>query len=107
MVITDFSWFAFWSLLAGFSTYSRCRIFFDICRAMQGIGPAFLLLNSIAILGRAYKPGRRKEMVFSIFGATAPTGFFWGLFSRVCWRRKLGGLGVIDLWDCVVVPGGV
>ncbi|KAF7595209.1 hypothetical protein BBP40_006954 [Aspergillus hancockii] len=34
-----------------------------------------LLPNSIAILGRAYPPGLRKEMIFSFFGATAPSGF--------------------------------
>ena len=45
---------------------------------MQGIGPAFLLPNAIAILGRAYKPGPKKSMIFSAFGATAPNGFVVG-----------------------------
>ena len=90
--IAGFLWFGLWSLLAGFSVYSTSTgpIFFDCCRALQGIGPAFLLPNAIAILGRAYEPGRRKEMVFSIFGATAPGGFVFGavfssIFGQFAW----------------------
>ena len=37
-----------------------------------------LVPNSLAILGRTYPPGRRKEMIFSIYGATAPNGFIIG-----------------------------
>lgn len=77
MVVIGYAWFALWSLLAGFSVYST-HVFFDICRAFQGMGPALLLPNAIAILGRAYEPGRRKSMAFSLFGATAPSGFVVG-----------------------------
>lgn len=81
--VLGFLWYALWSLLAGFSVYSN-QIFFDCCRAFQGIGPAFLLPNAIAILGRTYKPGRRKNMVFSLFGAAAPGGFVLGaVFSSM------------------------
>jgi len=93
--IAGFLWFGFWSLMAGFSVYvqrggGKGAIFFDVCRAMQGIGPAFLLPNAIAILGRTYPPGRRQEMVFSLFGATAPSGFnlgavFSSLFAQTAW----------------------
>ncbi|KAF8860121.1 MFS general substrate transporter [Acephala macrosclerotiorum] len=88
--IVGFTWYGLWSLVAGFSVYSRSAIFFDICRAVQGIGPAFLLPNALAILGRTYPQGRRKEMVFSIFGATAPSGFLVGalfssIFSQFVW----------------------
>lgn len=87
--VLGFMWYALWSLLAGFSAYSN-QIFFDCCRALQGIGPAFLLPNSIAILGRTYKPGRKKNMVFSLFGASAPGGFVLGavfssLLSQFAW----------------------
>ncbi|KOG96848.1 Amf1p DI49_5190 [Saccharomyces eubayanus] len=81
--ILGFLWYALWSLLAGFSVYSN-KIFFDCCRAFQGMGPAFLLPNAIAILGRTYKPGKRKNMVFSLFGASAPGGFVLGaVFSSM------------------------
>lgn len=89
---TGFVWYGVWSLLAGFAVYVRPEpiIFFDVCRAMQGIGPAFLLPNALAIIARTYPPGRRKEMVFSLFGGTAPTGFavgavFSSLFAQLAW----------------------
>ena len=81
--IIGFFWFAIWSMLAGVGVFSNA-IFFDISRAFQGIGPALILPNGIAILGTTYEPGRRKEMVFSIFGATAPGGFLFGaVFSSI------------------------
>lgn len=87
--VGGFLWFALWSLLAGFSCYSSLA-FFYCCRAFQGIGPAFLLPNAIAILGRSYEPGRRKQMIFSIFGAAAPGGFVFGatfsaLLGQLAW----------------------
>ncbi|KAF2141927.1 uncharacterized protein K452DRAFT_227676 [Aplosporella prunicola CBS 121167] len=78
------AWFSLWSLISGLTVYSHSQIFFDVCRALQGIGPAILLPTSLAILGRTYPPGRRKEMVFAIFGATAPNGFTLGaVFSSL------------------------
>ncbi|RDL36316.1 uncharacterized protein BP5553_05668 [Venustampulla echinocandica] len=87
--VAGFVWFGLWSLIAGIAVYSG-PILFDFCRAMQGIGPAFLLPNALAILGRSYEPGRRQEMVFSLFGATAPGGFVLGavfssLLSELAW----------------------
>lgn len=77
------AWLGLWSLLAGFSVYST-NVFFDCCRAFQGMGCAFTLPNAIAILGRSYQPGTRKQMVFSLFGATAPSGFVTGaVFSSL------------------------
>lgn len=89
MFVGGWLWFALWSLFAGVAVYSG-QIFFDISRAMQGIGPAILLPNALAILGRTYPPGRRKDMVFSIFGATAPGGFLLGavfpsLLAQLAW----------------------
>lgn len=83
-------WYSFWSLIAGLSVYSRSQIFFDVCRALQGIGPAMLVPNSLAILGRTYAPGRRKDMIFAIYGATAATGFvvgavFGSLLAQLLW----------------------
>ena len=78
LFIAGYLWFGLWSLIAGLSVYSHSQIFFDVCRAFQGIGPALLLPNSLAILGRTYPPGKRKDMIFSLFGATAPNGFIFG-----------------------------
>ncbi|ODQ63778.1 hypothetical protein NADFUDRAFT_71964 [Nadsonia fulvescens var. elongata DSM 6958] len=87
--VMGFLWLALWSILAGSSVYST-QIFFNFCRAFQGIRPAFLLPNSIAILGRIYNSGRGKKMVFSIFGATDPSGFVLGavfssIFGQLYW----------------------
>lgn len=67
MYIIGLLWFAVWTLVAGLSVYSGSLLFI-FARALQGIGPAICLPNSLAILG-LYKPGRRKNIVFSIFGA--------------------------------------
>jgi MFS family permease len=63
LFVLGFGCFSLWSLLAGFSVWSN-KIFFDCCWALQGIGPAILLPNAIAIFGRTYPPGFRKEMIF-------------------------------------------
>lgn len=90
LFIFGYFWFAFWSLVAGFSVYAHSLPFFAFCRAMQGIGPAVLLPNGIAVLARTYPPGPRKDMVLSLFGATAPGGFvlggvFSGIFAQLLW----------------------
>ncbi|EFY94569.1 major facilitator superfamily transporter [Metarhizium robertsii ARSEF 23] len=87
--VGGFAWYGLWSALAGVAVYSG-PVFFAFCRAMQGIGPAFLLPNSIAIIGRCYDPGLRQNMIFSLFGATAPSGFLLGavfasLLSQMAW----------------------
>ncbi|KAI9932481.1 hypothetical protein ASPWEDRAFT_22257 [Aspergillus wentii DTO 134E9] len=89
MFITGFLWFGLWSLLAGFSVWSN-QLFYDCCRAFQGMGPAMALPNALAILGRTYPPGLRKEMIFCFFGATAPSGFIIGgvfssIFAQMVW----------------------
>ncbi|KAF2466030.1 MFS general substrate transporter [Lindgomyces ingoldianus] len=85
-----YAWLGMWSCFAGFSVYPGRHIFFDFCRAMQGIGPALLMPNALALFGRAYPPGIRKNIVFSIFGALAPAGFVIGatcgsLFAQLAW----------------------
>ena len=90
MFLIGWSWMALWSLLAGLSAFTHEQIFFDVCRAMQGLGSAILLPCSLAILGRTYPAGARKNMVFAIYGATAPNGFiigalFSGLMAQLVW----------------------
>lgn len=79
-----------WSGFAGFSAYVGRQIFFDVCRGMQGIGSALLAPNALALLGRAYPPGIKKNLTFALFGAMAPWGFvigalFGALFSQTTW----------------------
>jgi MFS family permease len=95
--IIGWLWYAVWSLLCGLSIYVQRagldgNVFFCVCRAFQGIGPALCLPNALAILGRSYQAGKRKNMMFALFGATAPSGFvvsaaFSGLFAqKVGWQ---------------------
>jgi MFS family permease len=81
--IIGFIWFGVWSFAAGFAELVERggfggTIYFIFCRAMQGIGPALLVPNGQAMLGRAYKPGPRKNLVFCLFSAAAPLGFVVG-----------------------------
>lgn len=99
LFIIGFVWFGVWSLLGGFAVWSN-EIFFDCCRALQGIGPALLLPNAVAIFGRTYAPGLKKDMVFCLFGATAPGGFTLGatfcslLAQRVWWPWGYWVMGI-------------
>lgn len=71
------AWFFVWSLIAGFAVND---IMLDFCRALQGLGPAAFLPSGIMLMGSIYRPGPRKNLVFSIYGACAPVGFFGGIF---------------------------
>jgi MFS family permease len=70
-------WFAIWSLVSGFSHNYLMLIF---CRALQGLGPAAFLPSGVMLLGSTYRPGPRKNLVFSLYGALSPVGFFAGIF---------------------------
>lgn len=71
------SWLVIWSIIAGFSQNSLMLIF---CRALQGIGPAAFLPTGVQLIGSAYRPGPRKNIIFSIYGSAAVAGFFLGIF---------------------------
>jgi MFS family permease len=70
------AWASAWTMLAGFTNNYTTFMF---CRAMQGLGAAAHLPAGLAMLGRMYRPGPRKNMVFSIYGAMAPLGSFVGI----------------------------
>ena len=70
-------WYCVWSLIAGFS---QNEIMLDVCRGLQGLGPAACLPASVTLMGNVYRPGPRKNLIFSIYGAMAPLGFFIGIF---------------------------
>lgn len=78
LFLAAWGWFSFWALLAGISVYSGSQVFFDICRAFQGIAAAALVPSALAILGSIYKPGPRKNLAFSLYASGAPIGFTLG-----------------------------
>ncbi|OTB11846.1 hypothetical protein K445DRAFT_67434 [Daldinia sp. EC12] len=83
LFLIGMGWYSIWTTVCGLAVYSN-HILFIFARVLQGIGPAIILPNGLAILGVTYAPGRRKEMVFAIFGAMAPTGSVIGsLFAAI------------------------
>lgn len=88
LFILGFTWFGLWSLICGISNYARSLIFFSFSRAMQGIGPAIVMPNAVALIGAYYPTGLRKNIIMCCFGAVAPSGFvlgslFTGLFAQL------------------------
>ncbi|SPO05254.1 related to multidrug resistance protein [Cephalotrichum gorgonifer] len=69
-------WFGIWALAAGFSQNYIMLVCF---RALQGLGCAAFLPAGIMLLGKTYRPGPRKNLIFGIYGAFAPIGFFFGI----------------------------
>jgi len=68
-------WYALWSLVAGFSAFKnglQGSILFSLARGFQGIGPALIVPNALAITGRTFQ-GKKMNFVFSLFGACAPS----------------------------------
>ncbi|KAI0127395.1 major facilitator superfamily [Xylariales sp. AK1849] len=114
LLIAGSFWFSLWSLMAGLSVYLG-KAMFILSRVFQGLGAAVLLPNSLGLLGGMYAPGRKKNMVFAVFGACAPIGCVLGsciasLFALVWWpwvfwsfSIALMGLGLLSI---VVVPEG-
>lgn len=86
-------WYGLWSLIAGFSVYSE-SILFSICRGFQGIGPAFMVPNALAITGRTFQ-GMKKNYVVSLslrwFTLTSPPSIF---------RTRRGSSSFIPLGAC-------
>ncbi|MCJ1398108.1 hypothetical protein MMC11_001305 [Xylographa trunciseda] len=74
--LAGLAWFCLWSLIAGFS---KNALMLDFCRAFQGFGPAAFLPSGVMLLGNVYRPGPRKNLVFSLYGGSAPLGFFFGI----------------------------
>lgn len=80
-----------WSLIAGFS-YNE--IMLDVCRAMQGLGPAAFLPASMSLMGIINRSGPPNNLVFSIDGAMAPLGFFVGIFFAGVSAQYADGGGI-------------
>ncbi|KAI9772434.1 MAG: hypothetical protein M1840_000637 [Geoglossum simile] len=98
--VTGLIWLVIWSLIGG---YANNQLVLNFCRALQGLGPAAFLPSGLMLIGSIYRPGPRKNLVFSIYGAAAPLGFFIGIFFSGlsgqylgwCWYFWFGTLLVI------------
>ncbi|KAL6400250.1 putative drug resistance protein [Ilyonectria robusta] len=80
-------WLMAWSLVCGFSQNPTMLI---VCRAMQGIGSSAFLPASLAVMGQIYRPGPRKNLVFSAYGAFGCIGFFFGVVMGAVAAESLG-----------------
>lgn len=110
-------WFALSSLLAGFAvfipthtlTYHQARYdIFLLARLLQGIGPALMIPNGVALLGATYVPGPRKAMLFAIFGAMAPASAIispaiTGALALLWWPYAFWALAIVLI--VVIVAG--
>jgi MFS family permease len=112
--VSGMIWLTAWSLIAGFSTN---EIMLNFCRALQGLGPAAFLPSSVMVLGSIYRPGPRKNLVFSIYGASAPLGFFVGIFfagvtgeyTSWGWYFWIGAIlaGITALTAYITIPSDI
>lgn len=59
------AWLTLWSIITGFSINP---LMLDFCRALQGLGAAAYLPTGVMLMGSVYRPGPRKNLVFSIYG---------------------------------------
>ena len=84
-------WFALWSLISGFCKPTQL-VWFGTCRALQGIGPALVIPNAIALIGRTFPMGFKRNMAFACFGAAGPTGAALGavMAALISESEKLG-----------------
>ncbi|KAH6642157.1 hypothetical protein C7974DRAFT_408735 [Boeremia exigua] len=76
-------WFSVFSLITGFA-YAWGSIVFSTLRALQGIGPALLIPNAVALIGRTLPAGEKRMIGFACFGACGPLGAALGaVFSAL------------------------
>ena len=86
----------------------------SIARAFQGIGPALLVPNAMALVGRTYPIGMKRNIVFSIFGACGPTGWTTGavmsalLAEKIWWPYSFFAMTIactlISVLSFIVIP---
>ncbi|KAK5172307.1 uncharacterized protein LTR77_003945 [Saxophila tyrrhenica] len=83
MVIIGWVWFSVTSVACGFSQYGTIQNLTP-CRALQGIGPALLVPNGLALFGRNFPMGVKRNVEISLFGGSGPLGVVTGaVFSSL------------------------
>ncbi|KAJ5982266.1 hypothetical protein N7451_012366 [Penicillium sp. IBT 35674x] len=88
LMVGAFAWLTAWHVIGFFTITPSQTVLFFIVRAMQGLAIGFLVSGSMSLMGRIYKPGLRKNRVFSAMAATSPFGY---------WLGALQGGGTDDL----------
>ncbi|PYH97033.1 MFS general substrate transporter [Aspergillus ellipticus CBS 707.79] len=75
LIVGAFAWLTIWNLVGVFSITPSLMVLFFFVRSMQGLAVGVLESAAMSILGRVYKPGQRKNQVFSLMSAMIPMGF--------------------------------
>lgn len=75
ILIVGAIWFVAWSVVNGFST---TFVFFNIARALSGVGGAMIMPNAVALISTTIPPGRLRNITVGFFGASAPIGSYLG-----------------------------
>jgi MFS family permease len=106
-------WFAVWSVFCGFSDYRGFTMLVG-GRAMQGMGPALVIPNGLALIGRTFPMGLKRNFSMSCFGGMGPVGMVIGsAFSSLCaeegwWQWSFWALGIacalISILSLFIVP---
>ncbi|OGE53503.1 hypothetical protein PENARI_c007G04260 [Penicillium arizonense] len=78
LMVGAFAWLMVWHIIGFFSITPSRMVLFFIVRAMQGLAIGVLVSGSMSLMGRIYKPGLRKNRVFSAMAATSPFGYWLG-----------------------------
>lgn len=115
MFFLGWIWFAIASCICGFSYISGDIILFSLFRALQGIGPAILVPNAMALLARNFAMGTPRNTAFAVLGAAGPTGATAGavftalIAERAWWPWCFWTLAVVCLLvaglSLLVIPG--
>ncbi|KAL9075827.1 MAG: hypothetical protein Q9157_003862 [Trypethelium eluteriae] len=116
VLLAGYAWFGAWSIVAGLAVYASGKeVLFVFARVLSGVGPSLMLPNALAILGLAYPPSPRKDLVFSLFGAVAPGGCvvgaaLAGVFALAWWPWFFWAMGIALLATAAlgafVIPEG-
>ncbi|EAA29846.1 hypothetical protein NCU09172 [Neurospora crassa OR74A] len=88
IAMIGWAWFSLWSLVCG-SCGPTNLIWFSACRAFQGMGPALIIPNALAIIGRTFSIGLKRNLAFACFGAAGPTGAAAGAILSSLVAEKL------------------
>jgi MFS family permease len=100
------AWLMIWSVVSGFA---QDHVLLTVCRAMQGLGAGAFLPAGLALLGQTYRPGPRKNLIFSLYGAFACIGFYFGILiggvtaELLSWRWWFWIGAMLEF--CLVVGG--
>lgn len=106
--LVGWAWFSFASLVCGFSTLGGSPMLIA-CRAFQGIGPALLIPNGLALFGRTFPVGMKRNIAISIFGGSGPCGVMTGavMSSLLCemawWPWSFWAMGIACFCMAILV----